>query len=405
LHIRLVLTNEYRFRFCQLRSSEISMRNRIFFFAVQPDRHANGGMESATCIFEALANEFDWTLITNRETLRTARWREAGARVKIFPFSDDVPRWQRGARLAAMAARAFAATLRDGPVLIHSNDIRAAQVAMPAVRWLRRPMLHTIRGTKPPGEQYGNSWHNMAERATYVVTLSKEMGDVVGQQLNLPQSKRVTICSMVDLNRFRPAEGKPRTQLRRRLGIEENEFALGLLAGIFANKGQLPFLREVMARLVRQQPNLRLHLLGDYEPDSNRYARECRDTVMALGLEKHVTFHGFTHEADSWLRAVDLVVVPFEREGLARCMIEAMASGTPVVSFDVCSAREMLEETNAGMVVPQGDWAGFVSAVGRLAGDPDMCAAMGFSGRATAVDRFAPDKLARTWIALYNSFF
>lgn len=84
------------------------MTPHILFAAYQTDRGSNGGMESATRIFEALAGEFRWTLMTNRETPRTERWRAGGARVVRFGFDENDPSPLRRARLALASARAFA---------------------------------------------------------------------------------------------------------------------------------------------------------------------------------------------------------------------------------------------------------------------------------------------------------
>jgi glycosyltransferase involved in cell wall biosynthesis len=82
-------------------------------------------------------------------------------------------------------------------------------------------------------------------------------------------------------------------------------------------------------------------------------------------------------------------------------MIEGMATGVPVVSFDVCSAAEMLTATGAGIVVPQGDHIGLAGALAELAQSPDRRAAMGGRGRAAAEQRFDPLAVAARYRQLY----
>ena len=71
------------------------------------------------------------------------------------------------------------------------------------------------------------------------------------------------------------------------------------------------------------------------------------------------------------LTRASVVVCPSRHEGLMRGMIEAMSVGRPVVSFDICSAREMLEQSSppAGVVVPHGDYAAMTDALLRFATD------------------------------------
>lgn len=358
-------------------------------------------MESATRIFEALSGRFRWTLMTNRDTPRTARWRALGARVVVQPLSDNAPRALRGLQLGLWALR-LRGLSRDGAThVLHSNDIRAAQALMPAARRTGKPLLHTVRDTKPPGEGYGAHWHRMARQATRVITLSDEMAEMVSGALALPEDRRETIHSIVDLARFAPAAD--RAALRRDLGLAPDRCHVGIVAGVFAKKGQLEFLRDVAPGLCAARPDLCLHLIGDHDPARETYARDCAAAAAAPDLAGRVVFHGFTDRVADWLAALDVVVVASVREGLARCMIEAMAAGVPVVSTRVCSAGEMLERTGAGRVVARGDAAAMTAAILELARDGALRARMGAAGRETALRLFDIETLAARWDRLYRA--
>lgn len=371
------------------------MTPHILFAAYQTDRGSNGGMESATRIFEALADEFRWTLMTNRETPRTVRWRAGGAQVVRFAFDDDAGKIARGAQLGLAAARALA--LRAD--ILHGNDIRGVQALLPAARLWRAPLALTLRDTKPGDERYGAHWHRVARRLDALITLSDDMARRVGDRLPVPAARRHTINSIVDLDTFRPPDPDHRAALRARLGIGAGECAIGMIAGVFDKKRQLEVIRDVLPQLAGLP--LRLHLVGDFQPETEPYARACADMVAEQGLEDRVVFHGFRSDVADWLAALDIALVASRREGLARCMIEAMACGTPVVSVDVCSAREMLEPTGAGIVVGPDDWAGLTAALRALCTDPDRCAAMGRAGREAALARFSTQRVAEGWRDLY----
>jgi len=87
-----------------------------------------------------------------------------------------------------------------------------------------------------------------------------------------------------------------------------------------------------------------------------------------------------------------------------RGMIEAMSCGRPVVSFDVCSAREVLEEKSAtaGTVVAYGDHRGMADALVRYATDPAAQAAAGRAGRAAAEVLFDPDAVVERYERVYR---
>ena len=365
-------------------------------------------MESATQIFEALPGDFRWTMLTNRDTSRTARWKSKGAQVIVAPLSDDAPRLVRGAQILNWSLRALLLARklsRQGRLVLHSNDIRSAQALGPVAERAGLPFLHTVRDTKPAGEPYGAHWAAMAKRTTRIITLSDDMSDMMLNALPEAKGKFTTIRSIVDLDRFAPVADLP--ALRADLGLAPDQIHLGVVAGVFAKKGQLKFLRDVMPHLIKArgegEKTVHLHLIGDHDPERNTYSRECAQAVDDQGLGEYVTFHGFTDRVSDWLAALDIVVVPSVREGLARCMIEAMACGVPVVSTEVCSAREMLQDTGAGVVVGQDDSPAMIDALRGLIGDPALRAQMGSVGRSTAEQRFHLDRQAGEWRNLYRA--
>jgi glycosyltransferase involved in cell wall biosynthesis len=77
-----------------------------------------------------------------------------------------------------------------------------------------------------------------------------------------------------------------------------------------------------------------------------------------------VTFYDYQNNMDSWYQASAVTLIPFQREGLSRGMIESLSYGTPVISFDVCSAKEILEgDAPCGIVVPQDNYEKMISAL------------------------------------------
>jgi glycosyltransferase involved in cell wall biosynthesis len=104
-----------------------------------------------------------------------------------------------------------------------------------------------------------------------------------------------------------------------------------------------------------------------------------------------------------WYRAFDLLAIASRNEGLARCMVESLACGTPVVSFDVCSAREILEEHNCGVAVPQGDYQQLVQAITTLARDNDKRRRFGAAAVAAAHELFDSRRIVARYEELYLS--
>jgi glycosyltransferase involved in cell wall biosynthesis len=207
---------------------------------------------------------------------------------------------------------------------------------------------------------------------------------------------------MVDLQSFRPPFPEERSAHRARLGIAPSDFVVGCVGAIRDKKNQIEILTRMLPDLRRLAPESRLHFFGDYEPVHDDYCRQFAAVIDELGLQRMVTMHGHQSSMAGNYQALDAIVIGSRNEGLARCMIEGMAVGVPVVSFDVCSAREMLELTGAGVVVRQGDHAGLAAALSALAGDPQRRSAIGAQGCRIAGLRFRPEHVAAAYRMLYD---
>ena len=378
------------------------MRQRLLLVAFQSPHQSNGGMESVTQIFDALAGDFDWSLVTTRESAFTDRWRAGGAHVTVSPVDEREGRVARALERSRWSAVVAKQLWLQRPNVVHANDIRAYQAAALPVRLSRAPLLFTIRDTKAHNESYGRQWRVAACQAQKLVTLSDEMRDIVIKRVPVSADKVITINSIVDLQNYAPLNDEARRKLRDHLGIAEKQFAIGVVGAIQDKKEQLELIRQGAAGLLSRKGS-HLHFLGDFQPKKNAYAAACEQAVFESGLIDRVSFHGHTKTVSQWYQALDCVVIASRREGLARCMIEAMACGTPVVSFAVCSAREMLQVTESGRVVAIGNYAALGAEVTKIAeGGDTLRRELGMRSRAVAEVRFSRGRIASAYRALYR---
>jgi glycosyltransferase involved in cell wall biosynthesis len=243
-----------------------------------------------------------------------------------------------------------------------------------------------------------------------LVVLSDEMITYVERELPRPAvippgryAPVERIYSLVDLERMRPPSAEERITLRQRLGIVEGTFAVGVIAAFVPKKQQLELIRHIATDPGALLPPTRLYFVGDFAPGADDYARSCLAAAGSLATEGRIRFVGFSLSVVDWYKALDVVLVPSREEGLARCMIEGIACGTPVISFEVCSAREILERGPCGVVVSQGDFSALLTAVTSLASDIDRRAVLGRAGATLARRLFAPEVAAEAYTRLYEN--
>jgi glycosyltransferase involved in cell wall biosynthesis len=322
--------------------------------------------------------------------------------VTIVAFSNDASAPGTAWGYARWAAAILRASMTAKAQCIHVNDIRAFSAASLPARLLRLPLLLTVRDTKAEGDAYGRHWRRAARQCTRIIALSDEMSSFVAANIGAAPAKVRTINSIVDLERFVPPSNGERAACRAALGIAEDEFAVGCIGAFREKKNQLRLIQEVQPRLIAKSPHARLHFFGDFSADADSYAADCAAAAAQLGISKSVAFHGHASDMAQALKGMDAIAIVSRREGLARAMIEGMACGLPVVSFPVCSAKEMLAETGSGHVVPMGDYAGLADALARLAEDRKARAELGQRGRMAALQRFSAELIRDRYVSLYG---
>ncbi|WP_299819468.1 glycosyltransferase family 4 protein [uncultured Jannaschia sp.] len=145
----------------------------------------------------------------------------------------------------------------------------------------------------------------------------------------------------------------------------------------------LRILLDAFDRAREARPDMHLTIIGD-GPD--RAELEC----LAAPLEAAVTFTGALSQADvaARLAAADALVLPSFAEGVPVVLMEAMASGKPVIATRVAGVSELVEDGISGYLVPPGDVETLTARLLDLANDPDCWAEMGRAGREKVVRDF-----------------
>lgn len=123
--------------------------------------------------------------------------------------------------------------------------------------------------------------------------------------------------------------------------------------------------------------------------------------AAALGLERQVRLLGHRPDIETVLAALDVFVLPSASEGLPNTVLEAMASGVPVVATHVGGVDELVEHGETGLLTPPGATGALARAIEDLLRDPARRAAMAAAARRRARAEFDLDAMIRTYEALY----
>ena len=148
-------------------------------------------------------------------------------------------------------------------------------------------------------------------------------------------------------------------------------------------KKGLEYLIEATAELKKRGRKLKVHLIGAVDTSiqaSIDYGAELEDQIKQLGLEEEVILHGMMmHEQiQPIMQRCRAFVAPYvelesgDKDGIPTAMLEALASGLPIVTTDSGSILEVVQDGVQALVTPQRDSAAYGEALDRLITDPQL---------------------------------
>ncbi len=347
----------------------------------------------------------------------------AGLRIRRTP---DIP-WRRRAEVGSsrhkigfdilLGLRVFWEAVRHRPDVIHAHLHEGALIGVVVGRVLRIPVVFDYQGSmtgemidhrflNPRGPFYRPAlWlEGMIDRSPdAIITSSCSALSSLTNDFDCPRQRVHTIPDGVNPDAFRPAwdcrsqhDAAKLLELRRFLGIPAASKVVVYL-GLLAPHQGTDLLIQAAARVARRCPHTFFLIMGF--PNVVGYFQQAK----ALGLERQVSFPGRIpyEQAPMYLALGDVAVSPkiSATEGAGK-LLNYMAVGLPVVSFDTPVAREYLGDD--GVYVPLGDAEAFGEAVADLLGDDERRAFLGRRLRERVVAEYSWEQAGRQIVAVYD---
>jgi len=304
--------------------------------------------------------------------------------------------------------------LKEQPKPPHGYEIVDMQnsmligLAKPIKEATGLPICCTLQGEDLFLDGMREPYHSQAlelihEQAKYVdafIAVSSYYADFMAGYLGIPRGRIHVVPLGINLTDYdtRAETRKPRAG---------EPFTIGYFARVAPEKG-LHVLAEAY-RLLRQRddfPPSKLEAAGYLAPEHKPYLQEIENKMNAAGLAEEFRYHGAVErEAKlNFFQNVDVVSVPTtyaEAKGLS--VIEAMASGVPVVQPRRGSFTEIVERTRGGLLYESNDAAGLAEAIYSLWKNPELAADLGKQGITGVHQHFTVKQMAERAIDVYAS--
>jgi glycosyltransferase involved in cell wall biosynthesis len=160
-------------------------------------------------------------------------------------------------------------------------------------------------------------------------------------------------------------------------------------------------LARSFVQLLRELPDasrrLRLVMIGD-----GPLWDQVRAVLDEAGAAALAWLPGERDDVPRIMRGLDLFVLPSLSEGISNTVLEAMASGLPVVATAVGGNPELIDAGVTGTLVPRGDVTRLAQAIRGYVENPDACRRQGFEARRVAERRFSMDAMVQAYMGIYD---
>ncbi len=276
--------------------------------------------------------------------------------------------------------------------VVHTHNPQPLIYGAPAARLVRAAVVHTKHGVNPDVSRRLWLRRQAASFVHMFVAVSDDTAREAVRNDEVSRRKLRVILNGIDPARFRPNRDLAQAQ-RAELGIAPNDTIVGTVGRLCEVKNQRMLLRAVAPLL---GSDTWLVVVGD-GPDRQSLER----LADQLGIGARIRWLGERRDVSSLLAAMDVFALSSYSEGLPLGVLEAMATGLPVVATAVGGLSAVVDDGQTGYLVASGNESAFQERLSRLLADRELAATFGRRGRARVCDEFSSTRVAREYLSLY----
>ncbi len=279
------------------------------------------------------------------------------------------------------------------PHIVHTHAWGTLIEGWIAARLARVPVvIHGEHGTLQSKRYQLHVQRHAWGRVDRVLAVSSRLAEKLAEATGFPLDRIQVIRNGVDLARFGTTDP---AEARRALGIDEGTVVIGTAGRLVPVKDHATLL-DALACLAARGVRCQALIAGD-----GPLRGELDDKARALGLADRLRWLGHRPDIERVFAALDVFVLSSSSEGLSNTILEAMASGLPVVATRVGGADELVEDGVSGVLVAPQSATALAQGLERLAADRALRATAGAAGRHRALTAFGIDRMLQDYLALY----
>ena len=287
------------------------------------------------------------------------------------------------------------------PQIVHTRNLSALEAQFVAAASGVRARIHGEHGRDVFDLEGKNRKYNVLRKLArplvkQYICVSRDLAQWLVDTVNVSPKRVKQIYNGVDMARFKVG-GK---QTIGPEGFANSDSivigSVGRMVGVKDYANLVRAFHQLTQRVPTLSSRLRLVIIGEGGERS-----KCQALIDELGLSDRTWFPGARSDVNELMRGFDIFVLSSLGEGISNTILEAMASGLPVVATAVGGNPELVDAKETGLLVPSADSPALAEALGWYVEHPQIMRAHGAAGRAAAERRFSMDAMVSQYSEIY----
>ncbi|KRB29795.1 hypothetical protein ASD99_24375 [Mesorhizobium sp. Root695] len=302
-----------------------------------------GGMENYVRNLAANlpSNEFKVSLLCPYESPYTALLRSEGRDVYIAPLRDDPP-WKTIELICTLVRE-------TGIDLLHAHLMNAHTVAAMAGRLSATPTVATLHGMSLHPQEISVA----RTTGSHTIVVCREAWSQA-LAVGLSPENVSLVPNGVDLAMYHPMSADP-LEFRQTINVAPDDMLVGFVGRLAWEKGPDKFLKAAEF-ILQRRPEVHFAVVG-----TGSMEKDLTATIRRAGLESRIHMVGLAREPHRIYPALDLLLHTSRADAMPLTILEAMASGVPVVAIGVGGVPEIVSAGETGILIGTTEWPGIVS--------------------------------------------
>ncbi len=302
------------------------------------------------------------------------------------------------------------------PDIVHTHAAKAGAVGRLAAAHEGVPVIiHTFHGhvfhsyfSPAKTRVFLEIERYLAKKTTKIVTLSEIQKHELSSIYKVAPAQKFEIIPLgFDLEKFETGQDEKRKKFRQAYNLDDNEIAIGIVGRLVPIKNHKLFLKALSIVAAKTSKQIRAFIIGDGDERSNieLYAKELGLQFNNSDLKQKniLTFTSWIKDIDVSNAGMDMIALTSNNEGTPVSLIEAQASGKPIVSTSIGGIEDIVIQNRTALLSAINDEQMLAANLLKLIEDDVLRESFSATGADFVRNKFSYQRLCRDMAGFYNS--